>query len=312
MSFRDLPVELVADILELALESHPTPCEVLTVNSVFHNIGQQIIYTRLNFHSTQQLSLFATPNDPPLYSPRTIDLKLSGGAADFEVFRLLEKVLRRCGGRQPEDSETDERVQVSLELLSLCLHSHTTDPHLRWVFHALSLTNPRSFSWTGPDPEHHFSTAIVPTATFHLFQAISTWTNIQHITLTNLSFPSEDSGLNCPPELNPPKPLLPPLPSLRTLCLGQAVMLRPIAVAAMVCLPGRDNLELVRLVDAYKESIWGARVRRSDIENAARALDTGGDNDPDAFVSRRQVVRCEAKTERIMGGDRVEGVTSLD
>lgn len=96
------------------------------------------------------------------------------------------------------------------------------------------------------------------------------------------------------------------------------------------------NLESVELVDAYIESIWGPRLRRSDIERMItsppvhdpvfqRRLShyqelapfgywTIGRDPADespgsgeaklAFI--RRVVVCRAKTERIMGGDRVE------
>ena len=153
---------------------------------------------------------------------------------------------------------------------------------------------------------------IVPSATNHLFCAIRTWTAIEHITLTNLSFPSDALGIHGPLASN--APLLPVIPSLRSLYLGQATLLPPSAIAAMVCLPDQDSLEEVRLVDAYRESIWGPRIRRSDIERAAGGLVAKGNEDQrNALIDKvRRLVRCEAKTERIIGGDRVEGLTTLD
>lgn len=139
---------------------------------------------------------------------------------------------------------------------------------------------------------------------------MSTWTNIHHITITNLSFPSDDLGLHT--SFSYDKPLLPALPTLRTLYLGQATLLRPGAVAAMISIPGQDNLESIRLVDAYKESIWGPRIRRGDVERAAMGLGIGIGNKKELIERVRKLVRCEARTERIMGGDRVEGLASLD
>lgn len=170
------------------------------------------------------------------------------------------------------------------------------------------MANPKTFVWNGPDPDHHFSTAIVPTAAFYLFRAIRTWTRIVHITITSVSFPSDELGLHGP--LAHDMPLLPVIPTLRTLSLGQATLLPPGSVAAMICLPGQDSLELVRLVDAYSESIWGSRIRRRDVERAAVALIKGAPED--IIVKVRRLVRCEAKTERIMGGDRVEGLQVLE
>ena len=127
----------------------------------------------------------------------------------------------------------------------------------------------------GPDPEHHFSTAvrmfapsaeicpsgyftdkfmqIVPSATYHLIRALSTWTAIEHITLTNLSFPSDELGVNT--SFSRDAPLLPPLPSLRTRYVGQATLLPPSAVAAMLALPEYTALAHVRLVDTYRQCL---------------------------------------------------------
>ena len=62
----------------------------------------------------------------------------------------------------------------------------------------------------------------MPTATYHLICAIATWTAVEHITLTNMSFPSDELGRNTPFARD--APLLPPLPSLRTLYIGQATL----------------------------------------------------------------------------------------
>ena len=80
----------------------------------------------------------------------------------------------------------------------------------------------------------------------------------------------------------------------------------------MISIPGQDNLESIRLVDAYRESIWGPRIRRGDVERAAMGLGIGIGNKKELIERVRKLVRCEARTERIMGGDRVEGLASLD
>ena len=83
-----------------------------------------------------------------------------------------------------------------------------------------------------------------------------------------------------------------------------------------------SGLREVRLVDAYKESIWQERIRRKDLEAVAMEVassDTNsryhsftGEVDSEAVLGRiREIVSCEALTERIMGGDRAEGMTTL-
>ena len=82
------------------------------------------------------------------------------------------------------------------------------------------------------------------------------------------------------------------------------------------------DLRSVHLVDAYSESIWGPRLRRSDIEFVA-IQSLGGDKpfldskgvsnmtSNEIIDNIRNIVICEAKTERIIGGDRVEDRAAL-
>ena len=81
----------------------------------------------------------------------------------------------------------------------------------------------------------------------------------------------------------------------------------------MLCQGRMARLDRVRLVDAYSESIWGPRLRRSDIEKAVIVL-VGGDLEAQMAAMERvkKVVTCEKKTERIMGGDRVDGTPILN
>ncbi|KAI0640407.1 hypothetical protein C8Q79DRAFT_921563 [Trametes meyenii] len=305
MSLARIPVELLQQILAFALEANPTPSDVLSVNKAFHELGQTLLHARLQFCSINQLILFSQGTMPLACAPRTLTVALAGGSADFEVFKHLAAALERCRrSRQSTDKNgaPEGAAQVPLDLISLRLHSHISNPHLGYIYEALSLANPKTFVWKGPDPEHHFSRAIVPTATYHLIRALSTWTAIEHITLTNLTFPSDELGLNTPFARD--APLLPALPTLRTLYIGQATLLPPGAVAAMLALPGQDALVRVRLVDAYRHSIWGPRIRRRDVEDAARALKALSEERQRELVERvRRVVTCEKKTERIMGGD---------
>lgn len=106
-------------------------------------------------------------------------------------------------------------------------------------------------------------------------------------------------------------PLLPVLPRLRVLQLERAAFLPSAPIAAMACLPGQSTLELIRVVDAYQESIWGRRLRRSDIEKAALTLRLEM-TETEILERVRTLVKCEARHERIMGGDRSEGLTVLE
>lgn len=87
---------------------------------------------------------------------------------------------------------------------------------------------------------------------------------------------------------------------------------------------GDSGLKGIKLVDAYRQSIWQERIRRKDLEAIAIELASSdipfdswyhapkGEIDSDAVLKRiREIVSCEALTERIMGGDRAEGMTTL-
>lgn len=84
-------------------------------------------------------------------------------------------------------------------------------------------------------------------------------------------------------------------------------------------LPKDPQLEDVRLVDAYQQSIWGPRLRRSHIEAAARVQIELESAEEDSAVGSshmegmltdilhriRRTVVCQGRFERIIGGDRV-------
>jgi hypothetical protein len=156
---------------------------------------------------------------------------------------------------------------------------------------------------------------------------------------------------------------------LETIHIGQTTFLDPVDIARIVCADALPHLRSVKLVDVYRGSIWGPRVRRVDVERAVVEImasrrrtregeredepteyeEPAGDSDvytcmhlydtetretlerisrggwrvPDEVKSVRDVqtlrclgrvhrlVVCEALTERIMGGDRMDGETEM-
>lgn len=137
----DLPLELITFILEYVVGNiaHTGDTGILRVNTLFHDVAGHILYSNLTFHSNGQLRRFAGLTFPLRWKPRTILVVLSGGTADFDVFRHLAGALLRCGARQPEPAILDQGEQFPLERLEFCMHSHSRNPNLRDVFSALTL-----------------------------------------------------------------------------------------------------------------------------------------------------------------------------
>ena len=119
---------------------------------------------------------------------------------------------------------------------------------------------------------------------------------------------------------------MPHIPSLRVFYLGQATFVSPYTIASFIqaIQSSPNNLQTVRLVDVYKESIWGFRLRLSDVEEAAMMLALLNLRLEEhaellhrkelvmaALEMVRRVVICEAQTERIIGGDRDEDKTLM-
>ncbi|KAH9994543.1 hypothetical protein BJV74DRAFT_348218 [Russula compacta] len=197
---------------------------------------------------------------------------------------------------------------LQLKGLHLCMHSTSDSNADDQCLRALELVK---FVWTGPDPAHHFSIAIVAPAVNVLFERFRMWTRLQDLHLSNIAFP-RDTGR-----------LFPVLPTLRTLYLGQATLVPVVPLACLLCHPQMNSLTVVRLVDCYVESIWGPRLRRADLERAVVQAQNGGvslvgedersggryDTELDRI---RTLVRCEALTERIIGGDRADGLSVFE
>lgn len=140
-----------------------------------------------------------------------------------------------------------------------------------------------------------------------------TWTAVEHVKLANIAFPSYTLRTFLPSTLDSEQhvSVFSTMPSLRTLYIGQATFLPPNSIAAMICLEEEPQLDQIRLVDTYEESIWGRRIRRTDIEKAALEMELMIPREV-ALERIRRIVKCEAQNERVIGGDRAEGLVLLE
>ncbi|TFK25444.1 hypothetical protein FA15DRAFT_357859 [Coprinopsis marcescibilis] len=360
-----LPVEILEDILALVIPlRHLNPTSALLVCSTFNAVGRRLLYTHLRFYSAGQLKRFLLcygsngldvapcakgETSPPGRTipcpPRTIEFDLANDIATRLFYHMHALFLLytqpspashlnwdALGGglgvdglravptmRSPHSGVKD---RLTLDALRLRFNSHTQDTDLEMISRALMLVNPFIFVWTGPDPLHHFSIAIVPPAVPYLFKALQGFSNLRELKLTHIAFVTR------------PNPIaFPAIPSLEKVYIGQATFVNPECISAAVLLSGTSpefKLQEIRLVDAYKESIWGPRLRRSDLETAAVGLaqqsGTLQSSLANEIVSETSEFRldttavqnlihervlCQAKSERIVGGDRVEFKANL-
>jgi len=305
MYLLDLPPELLIQVLDIATAIHPVPAHVLALNKLIYRIASPILYRHLHFLSTSAVAQFPSViwGSETVWKPSTITVKLAGGEVGRGAFRDLGRLLSRTRFLRDVKGST----VLELKDLRLCMHSTSDNDADDQSLQALGFVNPQRFMWTGPDPAHHFSIAIVSSAVTVLFARIRLWTRLRDLHLSNIAFPQDTKGL------------FPTLPALRTLYLGQATLVPVIPLARLLCDPQMNSLTIVRLVDCYIESIWGPRLRRADLERAVVQAPSGGISlvgEDGQSAGRygvaldriRMVVRCEALTERIIGGDRADGL----
>ncbi|KAL0579925.1 hypothetical protein V5O48_002096 [Marasmius crinis-equi] len=346
-----LPPEILIDILEYTIRTHrESIVAVLSTCSLFNILGRGIIHQNLAFTSLFQLHCFTQtlpqriPSSTKPYfacSPRTLTLELAGGRLwfaeqDYQVgtwdllYKAAGNMINQLHGNTGSTTRgTQERLK--LESIRLRLNSHTGDSSGA-IYKALCGLDSQSFTWTGPDPPHHFSTAIVRHAVPPLFRALTTYTRLTHLKLTNISFPDYHENQRYE---------LPTLYALQFFYLGQSTFLRAPTIAQFIlkCLypefdfsnieggfsvepsesttgaedrrfPSPTSAKLsciqeIRLVDVYEGSIWENRLRMPHIVRAVEVL-LGTNQMPLGEVKDAisKVVRVEVQTERIEGGDR--------
>ncbi|KAJ3774615.1 hypothetical protein EV361DRAFT_902030 [Lentinula raphanica] len=303
-----LPTEILTDVLTIALQD-TKPTHILCTSSLFRSIAERILHQNLCFYSSSQLSRFvhllSQGSLRLVCEPRTLVLDIAGGAST-NIFEKLDALLTEIA--HESQTKKDESGRLVLESLRLRLNSHTHDDH-QLVYDSLFKVDAGRFIWTGPDPPHHFSIAIISTAVPHLFKALASYTRLTHLHLTNIAFPDPYMDLDVG------WTGIPSLPSLRFFYLGKATFLSADHVANFVLqCTGHlqepacaDKLERVCLVDVYERSIWGPRLRMPRLVSCARLLaqsvcpELSSSEVTDLF---ERVVHIDAETERLIGGDR--------
>ncbi|KZO99268.1 hypothetical protein CALVIDRAFT_495535 [Calocera viscosa TUFC12733] len=273
-----LPPELLMDILHWCLLDRTCSIQVLSVCRAWHDFGLSLLHRNLEFRSQSQLQLFLQQCPSLRTPPRSISISLAGASIrpQTQIFRTIGAVW------QKSQSE-------SLQQVDLCLNSHSLDPCPSLIGEAMMSIDPTAFRWSGPDPPHHWSTAIVPIAAEQLCRGLSRWARLRSLHLSHIAFPADHyEDVFVAALVHHPHPVL------RYISLSQAVFLSAAVVADITT--NLKALQRFHLVDCYVDSIWGARLRLGDVERAVQR---------EQDLSRvRAIVICEARLERIQGGDR--------
>lgn len=116
----DLPTELLAQILGIAIAVHPIPAHVLVLNKFIFVVASGILYQHLDFSSTSAMARFPPKiwGSDTLRKPSRITVRLSGGEVGKGAFRQLRGLLESV--RFQDVTESDN---LELEDLHLCMHT---------------------------------------------------------------------------------------------------------------------------------------------------------------------------------------------
>lgn len=184
----DLPLEIAGEIFAAAafqwntsgdtLSLHRKPLAYLLVNSRIYNYLIPRLYSDLVFTDVEQLSLFSSCKKAVPILPKSICIQLSGATAERRMFVVLHETFLRC----LKSSVPEHATQLKLLRLQFRFNSHRFDPNLNYLYRSLLLVeyalhnpltlgtkrlinhlvlrSPEEFTWSGPDPDHHFSTAV--------------------------------------------------------------------------------------------------------------------------------------------------------
>jgi hypothetical protein len=152
MQLVDLPCELLRHSLSFAVDFHPRPADVLTVNRLFHSIAEVILYERLIILSTSQLKRCVVSLALPRHVPKNISLRFSGRDIEAHTFSSLADLLRVLVGgdlgqpdlpcfiledETPWESLPRATSQLTLDALCFCMHSFQRVEY-HTIFYALS------------------------------------------------------------------------------------------------------------------------------------------------------------------------------
>lgn len=175
----ELPVELSQDILKLALDVHPVPSDILRVNKAWNDLLTPELHKHIRLVSLTQLYRFSKTARLKR-APKSFSLRLPGSLGFVHFTGTASEGTLASEVDAPHKTDDIQSIKMKIldkggvwgclmAALQICsevqsvilqLHSFVSDPNLKRITNCLGVINPRSFKWTGPDPDHHLSTAV--------------------------------------------------------------------------------------------------------------------------------------------------------
>ncbi|KAJ9114353.1 hypothetical protein QFC20_001496 [Naganishia adeliensis] len=181
----ELPQPLVEDILLLALDNTlDQPCNVFLLCRRIYEYLRPKFLKHVRLMSIEQVKAFAESEGIIKYGGEVKTLKIQVGGA----------VTNPGGSKILGQAIT---LVPNVEQVDLILFSLRVDIYRQNLIDGLRSINPKRFTWTSPDPDHQFIIAIFSS---HLPYCLSQYTNLRHLSLSNISFaPLSDPSRGEPP-----------------------------------------------------------------------------------------------------------------
>ncbi|KAJ9107905.1 hypothetical protein QFC19_002648 [Naganishia cerealis] len=181
----ELPQPLVEDILVLALEiTWNRPSAVFLLCRRIYEYLRPKYLKSVCLTSIEQVKDFAGSEGIRKYGSeiKSLRIQVGGAVTNPGGSRILGQALR---------------LVPNVGNVELVLFSLRVDIYRDELIKGLSSINPRRFAWTSPDPDHQFIIAIFSS---HLPAFLSKYTNLVHLSLSNISFaPLADPSRGEPP-----------------------------------------------------------------------------------------------------------------
>ncbi|KAJ9102379.1 hypothetical protein QFC21_002779 [Naganishia friedmannii] len=243
----ELPQPLVEDILLLALDiSWNRPTNVfLLCHSAYEYLRPKYL-KRVCLGSIEQVKDFAESDGIRQHGGeiKSLRIQVGGAVTNPGSSRFLGNAIR---------------LAPNVENVELVLFSLRVDVYRHELISGLCSINPKRFTWTSPDPDHQFIIAIFSS---HLPPFLSQYSNLVHLSLSNISFaPLTDPSRGEPPyhgwnTFDLPRDLK---RQLQMIEIRRAVFVEPRVIVDLLLLEERgatpERRSVTEMIEMYRQTM---------------------------------------------------------